>query len=295
MFQKILIANRGEIAVRIARTARRMGIATVAVHSDADAGAQHVLACDEAVAIGPAPVSESYLKADRILAAAKATGAQAIHPGYGFLSENPDFAEAVADAGLIFIGPPAGAIRAMGLKDAAKRLMEEAGVPVTPGYHGPEQDPGYLAERAAEIGYPVLVKASAGGGGKGMRKVDRAEDFSAALTSARSEAASSFGAPVTSTTSTMLPISMLKLMPRRSPGWISIPARTAFLKPSISTVSRLGRVVKQLVSATTSAGWWNNPTLFLAPGRLTAVLPPTAASTCASRVVGSWTYSTPRR
>jgi 3-methylcrotonyl-CoA carboxylase alpha subunit len=193
MFQKILIANRGEIAVRIARTAHRLGIRTVAVHSDADARAQHVLACDEAVAIGPAPVSESYLVADRILAAAKATGAQAIHPGYGFLSENPGFAEAVAAAGLVFIGPPASAIRAMGLKDAAKKLMEGAGVPVTPGYHGKNQDPTFLAERAAEIGYPVLIKASAGGGGKGMRKVDRAQDFAQALISARSEAASSFG------------------------------------------------------------------------------------------------------
>ena len=193
MFQKILIANRGEIAVRVARTARRLGIKTVAVHSDADSRAQHVLACDEAVAIGPAPVSESYLVADRILAAAKTTGAQAIHPGYGFLSENPGFAEAVTDAGLTFIGPPASAIRAMGLKDAAKKLMEEAGVPVTPGYHGENQDPAFLAERAAEIGYPVLIKASAGGGGKGMRKVDRAQDFAQALTSARSEAASSFG------------------------------------------------------------------------------------------------------
>jgi 3-methylcrotonyl-CoA carboxylase alpha subunit len=193
MFHKILIANRGEIACRVARTARRMGIATVAVHSDADVNAQHVLACDEAVAIGPAPVSESYLRADRILAAAKATGAQAIHPGYGFLSENPDFAEAVAAAGLVFIGPPASAIRAMGLKDAAKKLMEAAGVPVTPGYHGENQDPAFLAEQAKTIGYPVLIKASAGGGGKGMRKVDRPQDFAQALASARSEAASSFG------------------------------------------------------------------------------------------------------
>jgi 3-methylcrotonyl-CoA carboxylase alpha subunit len=193
LFRKILIANRGEIACRVARTARRMGIATVAVHSEADAHTQHVLACDEAVAIGPAPVSESYLRADRILAAAKATGAQAIHPGYGFLSENPDFAEVVAAAGLTFIGPPASAIRAMGLKDASKRLMEEAGVPVTPGYHGDNQDPAFLAERAAEIGYPVLIKASAGGGGKGMRKVERPEDFARALASAQSEATSSFG------------------------------------------------------------------------------------------------------
>jgi 3-methylcrotonyl-CoA carboxylase alpha subunit len=193
MFTKILIANRGEIACRIARTARRMGIGTVAVHSDADGRAQHVLACDEAVAIGPPPVSESYLKPDRILAAAKATGAQAIHPGYGFLSENPGFADAVAAAGLTFIGPPASAIRAMGLKDAAKKLMEEAGVPITPGYHGENQDPAFLAEQAAQIGYPVLIKASAGGGGKGMRRVERAQDFLQALTSARSEAASSFG------------------------------------------------------------------------------------------------------
>ena len=193
MFTKILIANRGEIAVRIARTARRLGIATVAVHSNADARAQHVLACDQAVAIGPAPVSDSYLRADRILAAAKATGAQAIHPGYGFLSENPDFADAVAAAGLTFIGPPASAIRAMGLKDAAKTLMVEAGVPVTPGYHGENQDPDFLAAQAETIGFPVLIKASAGGGGKGMRKVDRAQDFAQALTSARSEAASSFG------------------------------------------------------------------------------------------------------
>jgi len=193
MFRKILIANRGEIACRIARTARRMGIRTVAVHSAADARAQHVLACDEAVAIGAAPVAESYLKADRILAAAEATGAEAIHPGYGFLSENPDFAEAVEAAGLTFIGPPASAIRAMGLKDAAKKLMEAAGVPVTPGYHGENQDPAFLAGEADVIGYPVLIKASAGGGGKGMRRVDRAEDFAHALASAQSEAASSFG------------------------------------------------------------------------------------------------------
>jgi len=193
MFSKILIANRGEIAVRIARTARRMGIATVAVHSDADARAQHVLACDEAVRIGPAPVSESYLRAERILDAARATGAQAIHPGYGFLSENPDFADAVATAGLTFIGPPASAIRAMGLKDASKRLMEDAGVPVTPGYHGAEQDPAFLAGQAAKIGYPVLIKAAAGGGGKGMRRVDEPGAFAEGLARAKSEAASSFG------------------------------------------------------------------------------------------------------
>ena len=193
MFRKILIANRGEIACRIARTARRMGIATVAVHSDADATAQHVLACDEAVRIGPAPVGESYLRADRIVAAAKATGAEAVHPGYGFLSENPNFAEAVEAGGLTFIGPPASAIRAMGLKDASKRLMEDAGVPVTPGYHGAEQDPDFLADQAAAIGYPVLIKAAAGGGGKGMRRVDDPRHFAEALARAKSEAASSFG------------------------------------------------------------------------------------------------------
>ncbi len=193
MFTKILIANRGEIACRIARTARRMGIATVAVHSEADAHGQHVRTCDEAIAIGPAPVAESYLKADRILEAAKTTGAQAIHPGYGFLSENPDCADAVAEADLTFIGPPTSAIRAMGLKDASKKLMEQAGVPVTPGYHGENQDPVFLTTQAEQIGYPVLIKASAGGGGKGMRLVDGPSGFAAALNSARSEAASSFG------------------------------------------------------------------------------------------------------
>jgi len=195
MIGRLLIANRGEIAVRIARTARRMGVATVAVHSDADAAACHVLACDEALRIGPAPVSESYLDARAILEAARAAGADAIHPGYGFLSENPDFAGAVEAAGLIWVGPPAAAIRAMGLKDSAKRLMEEAGVPVTPGYHGETQDPDFLAERAAEIGYPVLIKAAAGGGGKGMRRVDAPEGFAEALARARSEAESSFGNP----------------------------------------------------------------------------------------------------
>ncbi|HUF55111.1 MAG TPA: acetyl/propionyl/methylcrotonyl-CoA carboxylase subunit alpha [Thermohalobaculum sp.] len=193
MFARILIANRGEIAVRIARTCRRLGVGVVAVHSDADAGAQHVLAADRAVRIGPAPVAESYLQGERIIEAAQRTGAEAIHPGYGFLSENPDFAEAVGAAGLAWIGPPASAIRAMGLKDAAKRLMEEAGVPVTPGYHGTEQGEEFLAGEAAEIGFPVLIKASAGGGGKGMRRVDRAEDFARALASARSEGKSSFG------------------------------------------------------------------------------------------------------
>ncbi len=195
MISKLLIANRGEIAVRIIRTARRMGIATVAVHSDADTGSLHVAMADEAVRIGPAAPAESYLDAEAILRAARATGADAIHPGYGFLSENPDFVEAVEGAGLIFVGPPAAAIRAMGLKDRAKALMEEAGVPVVPGYHGEDQDAGTLRAKASEIGYPVLIKARAGGGGKGMRRVDRDAEFDAALDSARSEARSSFGDP----------------------------------------------------------------------------------------------------
>jgi 3-methylcrotonyl-CoA carboxylase alpha subunit len=193
MLRKILIANRGEIAARVIKTARRMGIATVAVYSDADAASLHVSMADEAYHIGPAPAAESYLKIDRILDAARRSGADAIHPGYGFLSENPAFAEAVAAAGLVFIGPPASAMRAMGLKDAAKRVMEKAGVPVVPGYHGPEQEPEQLAKRAAAIGYPVLIKAVAGGGGKGMRRVDTPKDFDAALASAKGEAQSSFG------------------------------------------------------------------------------------------------------
>ena len=193
MFRKILIANRGEIAVRVMASARRMGVATVAVYSDADAGALHVAAADEAVRIGPAPVGESYLKAEAIIDAAKATGAEAIHPGYGFLSENPGFVEAVEAAGLTFIGPPASAIRAMGLKDAAKALMEAAGVPIVPGYHGAGQEPEALAEEAARIGYPVLIKARAGGGGKGMRRVDDPADFPQALAAAQREAAAAFG------------------------------------------------------------------------------------------------------
>ncbi len=195
MFQKILIANRGEIAARIIATARRMGIATVAVHSDADAQALHVTLADEAVRIGPAPVAESYLNGAAIIAAALRTGAEAIHPGYGFLSENPGFVEAVEAAGLVFIGPPASAIRAMGLKDAAKRLMESAGVPVVPGYHGEDQDPERLAREAQTIGYPVLIKARAGGGGKGMRLVEDPAAFPAALESAAREAQASFGDP----------------------------------------------------------------------------------------------------
>ncbi|WP_340161481.1 acetyl/propionyl/methylcrotonyl-CoA carboxylase subunit alpha [uncultured Hoeflea sp.] len=190
---KILIANRGEIACRIIRTARKMGIATVAVYSEADRQALHVEMADEAVLIGPAQASESYLRIDAILDAAKRTGADAIHPGYGFLSENPDFVERVNKAGLIFIGPSASAIRAMGLKDAAKALMEKANVPVVPGYHGEAQELVVLAGKANEIGFPVLIKARAGGGGKGMRKVERQEDFPAALSSARREAKASFG------------------------------------------------------------------------------------------------------
>jgi len=193
MFDKILIANRGEIACRVIKTARAMGVRTVAVYSDADARALHVAMADEAVRLGPAPAADSYLRGDLIIDAARATGAQAIHPGYGFLSENPDFVEAVEKAGLVFIGPSAGAIRAMGLKDAAKALMAEAGVPVVPGYHGERQDPSFLAERAAEIGYPVLIKAVAGGGGKGMRLVADPSGFSEALASATAEAKTAFG------------------------------------------------------------------------------------------------------
>ncbi|RLP25337.1 acetyl/propionyl/methylcrotonyl-CoA carboxylase subunit alpha [Mesorhizobium sp. YM1C-6-2] len=193
MFRKILIANRGEIACRIIRTARRMGVATVAVYSDADAGALHVGMADEAVHIGPSQVGESYLRDDRIIAAAINTRAEAIHPGYGFLSENPDFVDQVTAAGLVFIGPSAASIRAMGLKDAAKRLMERAGVPVVPGYHGEAQELVLLATKAREIGYPVLIKARAGGGGKGMRKVELADDFAEALSSARREAKAAFG------------------------------------------------------------------------------------------------------
>jgi acetyl-CoA carboxylase biotin carboxylase subunit len=193
MFTSILIANRGEIACRVIRTARRMGLRTIAVYSDADAKALHVQMADEAVRIGPAPVSESYLRADVILAAAKQTGAEAIHPGYGFLSENAEFAEACAAAGIIFVGPPASAIRAMGLKDRAKALMAKAGVAVVPGYLGDDQSADHLAKEAGKIGYPVLIKAVAGGGGKGMRRVDDAKDFAAALEGAQREGKSSFG------------------------------------------------------------------------------------------------------
>ncbi|WP_034298240.1 acetyl/propionyl/methylcrotonyl-CoA carboxylase subunit alpha [Herbaspirillum sp. RV1423] len=193
MFSKILIANRGEIACRVAETARKLGIKTVAVYSEADACAKHVAACDEAVLIGPAPAKESYLLGDKIIAVALATGAQAIHPGYGFLSENAGFAEACAKAGLVFIGPPASAIHAMGSKSAAKALMENANVPLVPGYHGDNQDPDFLQKEADRIAYPVLLKASAGGGGKGMRIVEKPEDFKAALASCKREAINSFG------------------------------------------------------------------------------------------------------
>ncbi len=193
MFKKILIANRGEIACRVAATARRMSIQTVAVYSDADAGAKHVSVCDEAVHIGGSAPRDSYLRWEKIIQAAKDTGAQAIHPGYGFLSENEDFARACKEAGLVFIGPPSSAIKAMGLKAESKRLMGDAGVPLVPGYHGADQDPTRLQGEADAIGYPVLIKASAGGGGKGMRIVERSADFAAALASCQREASSSFG------------------------------------------------------------------------------------------------------
>jgi 3-methylcrotonyl-CoA carboxylase alpha subunit len=193
MFKKILIANRGEIACRVAATARRMAIRTVTVYSDADANAKHVSACDEALHIGGSSPKDSYLRWERIIEAAKATGAQAIHPGYGFLSENEAFARACADAGLVFIGPPPSAIKAMGLKAESKQLMEKAGVPLVPGYHGASQDPALLAREAGRIGYPVLIKASAGGGGKGMRAVEKPGEFEAALASCQREAISSFG------------------------------------------------------------------------------------------------------
>ncbi len=193
MFKKILIANRGEIACRVAATARRMGVKTVAVYSDADASAKHVAVCDEAVHIGSSAPKDSYLRWERIIEAAQATGAQAIHPGYGFLSENEEFAQACQNAGLVFIGPPPSAIKDMGLKAESKQLMEKAGVPLVPGYHGANQDAALLQAEADRIGYPVLIKASAGGGGKGMRAVDKSEDFAAALASCKREAINSFG------------------------------------------------------------------------------------------------------
>ena len=193
MFSKILIANRGEIACRVAATAKKLGVRTVAVYSDADRFAKHVAVCDEAIYIGGSAPKDSYLRWERILEAAKQTGAQAIHPGYGFLSENDEFAQACVDAGLVFIGPPASAITAMGLKAESKRLMEAANVPLIPGYHGTNQDPDFLHSEADKIGYPVLIKASSGGGGKGMRLVEKTEDFIDALGSCQREAISSFG------------------------------------------------------------------------------------------------------
>ena len=193
MFTKILIANRGEIACRVIKTARRMGIRTVAVYSEADANARHVRLADEAVLLGPAAARESYLVADKIIEACKRTGAQAVHPGYGFLSENAAFADALAASGITFIGPPASAIRAMGSKSEAKKLMGNAAVPLTPGYHGDDQTPELLHQEADQIGYPVLIKAAAGGGGKGMRLVEQSADFPDALASCKREAAASFG------------------------------------------------------------------------------------------------------
>jgi 3-methylcrotonyl-CoA carboxylase alpha subunit len=195
MFASVLIANRGEIACRVMRTAKRLGLRTIAVYSEADAGALHVRMADEAHLIGPAPARDSYLVIDRIIAVARQAGAEAIHPGYGFLSERAEFAEACAAAGIVFVGPPASAIRAMGLKDGAKALMQKAGVPVVPGYHGSNQDPKFLKEKAYEIGYPVLIKAVAGGGGKGMKRVDKAMDFDDSLASAQREAQGAFGDP----------------------------------------------------------------------------------------------------
>ncbi|MEM7016705.1 MAG: biotin carboxylase N-terminal domain-containing protein, partial [Pseudomonadota bacterium] len=192
MFNKILIANRGEIACRIIKTARKLGIATVAVYSDADQHALHVSMADEAWHIGPAPSQESYLRADKILEVARQSGAQAIHPGYGFLSENTDFADACQAANIIFIGPPAEAIRAMGTKNTAKALMADANVPLTPGYHGDDQSLETLQQAAKDIGFPVLLKAAAGGGGKGMRIVEDEAQFEEVLASARREAQSSF-------------------------------------------------------------------------------------------------------
>src|SRR5829696_4479404 len=192
MFSSVLIANRGEIACRIARTAKALGMRTVGIYSDVDAHALHVRMCDEAHPIGAAPARESYLDIERLIAVGRRSGAECVHPGYGFLAENAAFAEAVAAAGMVFVGPPLAAIRAMGLKDAAKTLMERAGVPVVPGYHGERQDPRFLKEKAYEIGYPVLIKPVAGGGGKGMRRVDRHAEFEDALAGALRESSAAF-------------------------------------------------------------------------------------------------------
>src|SRR5580658_4887764 len=193
MFRSVLIANRGEIACRIARTAKRLGLRTIAVYSEADAHALHVRLCDEAYCIGPAPARDSYLAIERIVAVATKAGAACVHPGYGFLSENADFVDACNQAGIAFVGPPAAAMRAMGIKDRAKTLMEKAGVPVVPGYHGERQDAKFLKEKAYEIGYPVLIKPAAGGGGRGLRRVDKHAEFEAALEGAIREAESAFG------------------------------------------------------------------------------------------------------
>ena len=193
MFTSVLIANRGEIACRIIRTARRLGLRCIAVYSDVDANALHVRLADQALRIGPAPATESYLSIDALIAAARQSGAQCVHPGYGFLAENPQFAEACAEAGIVFVGPPPAAIRAMGLKDRAKALMQKAKVPIVPGYHGERQDAKFLKEKAYEIGYPLMLKPVAGGGGKGMRKVERHADFDAALEGAMREAQAAFG------------------------------------------------------------------------------------------------------
>ena len=192
MIERLLIANRGEIAVRVARTARRMGIHVIAVYSDTDAAAMHVAVADEAVRIGPDAAAESYLNIEAVIDAARATRANAIHPGYGFLSENAEFAEACADAGIRLVGPSAAAMRAMGDKAASKEVMAGAGVPMVPGYHGADQAPASLAEQAAEIGFPVLIKASAGGGGRGMRIVEAAGKFDEALAAAKREARGAF-------------------------------------------------------------------------------------------------------
>jgi 3-methylcrotonyl-CoA carboxylase alpha subunit len=193
MFEKILIANRGEIACRVARTCSRLGIRTVAVYSEADAGARHVALCDEAYLLGPAPPRDSYLKSQVILDVARQSGAQAIHPGYGFLSENAAFSEACSAAGIVFIGPPPEAIRAMGSKSSAKSIMGAADVPLVPGYHGEDQDLGILTKAAQEIGYPVLIKASAGGGGKGMRIVESAAKLTDGIAGPKREAMASIG------------------------------------------------------------------------------------------------------
>ena len=193
MLRSVLIANRGEIACRIARTAARLGMRSIAVYSEADAGALHTRLCDEAYLIGGPEPRASYLAIERLIEAAKQAGAECVHPGYGFLSENADFADACAQAGLVFVGPPASAIRSMGLKDHAKKLMERAGVPIVPGYHGERQDAKFLREKAYQIGYPVLIKPAAGGGGRGIRRVDKHADFDAALEGAVRESQSAFG------------------------------------------------------------------------------------------------------